>query len=141
MKTLNECKQNIQEFANQHKIIFDDEGDCGFGRECIGLRSDHTWIAFNPYDSETYKPIEEYSDDRFHAIAPKDAYHKHDCIAVLGRGDKVIIQLSDWVDKLRELNVKLIEIPNKFDNMIQYLMSGYTTPTFIIPKEKHADKS
>ncbi len=141
MKTLNECKQNIQEFANQHKIIFDDEGDCGFGRECVGLRDGSGWIDFNPWNRETFKPIEKYSDDRFHAIAPKDAYHKHDCIAVLGRGEDVIRQLSDWVDGLRKLNVKLIQIENKFDNMFEYMLKGTHTSIFTIPKEKHADKS
>ena len=49
--------------------------------------------------------IEEFYDERFYEIIPENAYHKHSCLAVLGRGEKAIKQLSDWVDKLREIGV------------------------------------
>ena len=29
VKTIEECRLNIQEFANKHKLIFEDEGECG----------------------------------------------------------------------------------------------------------------
>ena len=42
-KSNKEHRANIHAFANEHKLIFEDEGECGIGRECVGLlgRNDH----------------------------------------------------------------------------------------------------
>ena len=107
--TIQEHEKNIMEFAEANGVIFDKEGECGFGRECVGLRKDGNWIDFNPHNSETYSTIEEYYDDKLHDIAPENAYHKHNCLAVLGRGDEAIIELSEWVTKLREMGAKIVK--------------------------------
>ena len=105
MKTLDELKANIQQFANEHKVLFEDNGECGFGRPCVGLLRDSNYIAYNPTDSKTNDEIPEFSDYRFYDIAPENAYHKSDCIAVLGTDEDSIRELSEWVDELRKLNV------------------------------------
>lgn len=101
--------KNIQEFADKHDIVFDQEGECGFGRECVGLKSKHqdNYIDYNPTDNVNYNYIESLKDDRLWDITPENAYHKHDCLAVLGRGKEAIKQLSEWVDKLKELDVTI----------------------------------
>ena len=48
METIEECKANIQEFANRFKLIFEDKGECGFGRECVGLTSVTNYVDYNP---------------------------------------------------------------------------------------------
>jgi aminoglycoside phosphotransferase family enzyme len=106
-KTINECKLNIEEFANKHNLIFEEEGECGFGRECVGLLYGLNYVAYNPTDSINYDYIEEFYDERFCDITPSDAYHKYDCLAVLGRGDIAIRQLSDWIDELNKIGVKV----------------------------------
>jgi len=111
VKTIEECRSNIQEFANKHKLIFKDEGECGFGRECVGLTNGKNYVDYNPTDSVNYDYIDGFYDERFNDITPPDAYHKHNCIAVLGRGDDAIRQLSDWVDKLNEIGVKIEQYP------------------------------
>jgi hypothetical protein len=57
------------------------DGECGFGRECVGILCNGNWVD---YDYECGVPT------------PDDAYHKHDCIAVLGRGEDAISQLYNW---------------------------------------------
>ena len=108
-KTINECIFNIQEFANTHNIEFEQEGEVGFGRECVGLKLNNNYIDYCPFNQETWEEIAEFNDERLYDIAPNDAYHKHNCIAVLGRSDDAIRQLSDWVDKLKELNATIVQ--------------------------------
>lgn len=121
--TLDECKQNIQEFANRFKLIFEDEGECGFGRECVGLMKNTNWVNYNPINMETYENIEEFYDERLYEIAPEDAYHKHNCLAVLGRGEKAIRQLSEWVDKLNDLGATIEQYETGATGM-QAMFSG-----------------
>lgn len=132
---MKKLRKNIRNFANQHKIIFDDKGECGIGRECVGLRDGNHWIDYNPWNQSTCENIEKYFDQRLEDIKPPDAYDKHDCIAVLGRGDKAIKQLSDWVDKLRELNVNLVDVETGARG-IQILFSGFMRKAFVIPSSK-----
>jgi len=108
-KTINECISNIQQFADTHNIKFEQDGEVGFGRECVGLMKGSNYIDYCPINMETYGDLPELYDERLLKIAPNNAYHKHDCLAVLGRDEEAIRQLSDWVDKLKELNVSIEE--------------------------------
>ena len=102
-RSIEDCRKVIQEFANRFKLIFEEEGQCGFGRECVGLTNGNNYVDYNPTDSVNCDYIKEFYNDKFYDIAPADAYHKHNCLAVLGRGEKSIRQLADWVDKLNEM--------------------------------------
>ena len=119
-------REICQKFANNHKLIFEDEGECGFGRECVGfIARGGNYLDYNPYKSnESYEQIEELQCE---AVEPPDdvnAYHKHECMAVLGRGDEAIDQLAKWVDKINEAgNVKIHEFETGADD-IQKIISG-----------------
>ena len=63
------------------------EGECGFGRECVGI------LVGNGYLDYAHL-WEEFPDAQM--WTPPDAYHKHDCMAVLGRGETALQQLYDW---------------------------------------------
>lgn len=68
-------------WAAEHDCQVTFEGECGFGRECVGILKDGT-----------------YPDYEAGSVwAPEDAYHKHDCVAVLGRGEEAEGQLYDWL--------------------------------------------
>lgn len=114
---------NIQEFANEHKIVFEPEGECGFGRPCVGLMHGENYVDYNPNNDTTYESIPEYYDERLNDIPPKDAYHKHSCLAVLGRGEEAIKQLSEWVDKLKELDATVVTYETGATG-IQVMVSG-----------------
>lgn len=137
-KTEEQYRANIQEFANKHKIVFDDEGETGFGRPCVGLSHGDNWVAFNPTNSTTYGHIEEFYNEKLEEIQPPNAYHKHDCLAVLGRGEEAIKQLSDWVDALKELNAEIKTYETGAEGL-QALLTGLTGKCVFIPNNKNTE--
>lgn len=114
----------IKAYAESIKCVATFEGECGFGRECVGLLYGGTYPDYNCEDDKVTPPDEV-----------KDAYHKHDCLAVLGRGPEAIYQLYLWVRKLRRNKVILNVKPREFLNdsqsgrIIEALFHGVTTPT------------
>lgn len=131
--SLDECKNIIQEFANRFKLIFEDEGECGFGRECVGLTNGNNYVDYNPTDSVNYNYIKDFYDERLFEITPDNAYHKHDCLAVLGRGENAIRQLADWVNKLNELGA-VVEKYETGATGLQAIFSGTENYAVRIPK-------
>jgi hypothetical protein len=74
----------LQEYCDKNNLKLSLDGTCGFSRECVGLiKNDH------------YVDYSDVSSDMLYT--PPNAYHKDDCIAVLGRGDEAIGELYDWV--------------------------------------------
>jgi len=108
-----EARAICQRFANEHKVIFEDEGEVGFGRECVGFQRGEAYVDYNPTNRTTYEEIEEFACPG--AEPPDtvpDAYHKHDCLAVLGRGDDVIMQLAAWVEHMeKQGDVSIVSYP------------------------------
>ncbi len=116
--------KNIQDFANKHKLVFEDNGEIGFGRECVGLLHGDNYIEYNPMDSDfNYMP--DFYDERFNNIAPENAYHKGDYLAVLGTGESAISELSQWVDSLKEIGVEIGNYPTGATGL-QAMISGFT---------------
>jgi len=56
------------------------EGECGICRPCVGIERDG---KFPGYDECCW--------------VPEGAYHKHPCVAVLGRGEEAEARLYDWL--------------------------------------------
>ena len=56
-------------------------------------------------------------------------------MAVLGRGDESIIQLSNWVDELNKLNATIEEYETGATGL-QAIISGYSSYTIKIPKKE-----
>jgi hypothetical protein len=136
MKTIEECKQNITNFANEHNAIATFNGEVGFGRECVGIsnKENENYIAFNPINRTDYDFIPEYYDQRLYDIAAQDAYHKYDCLCVLGTDEDAIRQLDLWCDDLRQLEVSVIKYKNGEEGL-QAMISGLYTYT-LVPKNK-----
>lgn len=80
-------------WAMRHKVALTLEGECGFGRECVGILTGDQYPAYHWYDRESYDQL----DDNGEVWIPEDAYHKHECVAVLGRGEKAEAQLYEWL--------------------------------------------
>ena len=123
MKTIEEYKANIQEFANRFKLIFEDDGEVGFGRKCVGLTNGNNYVDYNPTQFPDYDYVEEFYDERLYDIIPENAYHKHNCLAVLGNEETSIIQLSEWIDKLKQLGA-VVEKYKTGATGIQALITG-----------------
>jgi hypothetical protein len=99
--TIDTARQICQTFANKHKVIFEDHGEVGFGRPCVGFTSGARYIDYNPRNNSDYELV--WPDARPighpHGV---EAYHKHDCLAVLVADsyDAAILQLATWVEAL-----------------------------------------
>jgi hypothetical protein len=72
--------------------MLDLAGECGFGRECVGISRDGTYPDYQWYDDE-YERI----DGNGEIWTPPNSYHKHPCVAVLGRGESSEEELYDWL--------------------------------------------
>jgi hypothetical protein len=83
----------LAEWCKKENLELVLEGECGFGRECVGVASknDGTYPDYEWY-GESYERI----DNNGNVWAPGNAYHKHPCTAVLGRGEKAIKELYEW---------------------------------------------
>ena len=137
---VDEAREICQVFANKHKVIFDDEGECGFGRECVGFNYGGAWVDHNPYDHGTYDEIPEYVCEVAYPPNGVDAYHKHDCLAVLGRGDDAIMQLAKWVQHMEEAGeVEIVEYATGATGM-QAMLTGVTSKTVMIRPRDESNK-
>jgi hypothetical protein len=82
----------MEKWCKKHGAELQLEGECGFGRPCVGIIASEVYPDYEWRDSN-YKRIDNNRD----VWIPGNAYHKHPCVAVLGRGDDSIGQLFDWL--------------------------------------------
>ena len=90
-------------WAAKNKLQLVLEGGCGFGRECVGVLAEGSYPEYEWDDDSTYERL----DNNGEVWTPPDAYHKHPCVAVLGRGEDAESQLYDWLKWFDENNFKL----------------------------------
>jgi len=67
-------------------------GECGFGRECVGVCVDGNYPDYEWHDDDYYRV-----DNNGDVWTPPNAYHKHPCVAVLGRGESAEAELFEWL--------------------------------------------
>jgi hypothetical protein len=77
----------------KNKVALDLSGECGFGRECVGISTGDCYPSYEWDDDQNYKRIDNNGD----VWRPPNAYHKHPCVAVLGRGEPAEAELYDWL--------------------------------------------
>lgn len=79
-------------YAKCHGATLSLTGECGFGCPCVGIIINDVYPDYEWFD-EGYNTISENGD----VWTPADAYHKHPCVAVLGRGEDAELQLCEWL--------------------------------------------
>lgn len=79
-------------WCEKNGVALNLEGECGFGRECVGILSGDCYPDYEWYDAD-YDRADQNGD----VWTPPDAYHKHPCVAVLGRGEGAEAQLYEWL--------------------------------------------
>ncbi len=108
-------------WCGRHALALQLEGECGFGRECVGVLSGDVYPDYEWYDSDY-----ERADPNGNVWTPPDAYHKHPCVAVLGRGEDAEDQLYQWLMWFDENNfaveVAAIEPPPEGWSTIHLLL-------------------
>lgn len=80
-----ELRNKLEQFALKHKLILEEAGEVGFGRPCVGFLKGTGYVDYNATVHPDYKPA--FPDDEYYEPPVPDAYHKHDCLAVLVHDD------------------------------------------------------
>lgn len=83
----------MAKWAAKNKVTLNLEGECGFGRECVGILAGDNYPDYHWYSNDYMTQL----DKNGNVWTPPDAYHKHECVAVLGRGEGAEAQLFDWL--------------------------------------------
>lgn len=119
----------LRDWAARQKVIYDDEGECGFGRECVGITTGDKWIDLGPsvHINNEYGGYDEMSvhPDAYPPQGVVDAYHKHDCLAVLGRGPYAIHQLFLWVSNLKDKGFVIARSKREPSSPLDALFHGF----------------
>ena len=89
-------------WASKNSLVLHLEGECGFGRDCVGVSTGSSYPDYEWYDDDY-----ERADKNGEVWTPKDAYHKHPCVAVLGRGQEAEEQLYEWLKWFDDNGFKL----------------------------------
>jgi len=115
----------MAEYAMKNKAAVYLEGECGLGRECVGLSVNGEYPDYEWYDDKTY----ERTDPNGDVWIPEDAYHKHPCVAILGRGEKAESQLYEWLKWFNDNKFIIQELEASNINKISQveLMMGRAT--------------
>jgi hypothetical protein len=93
----------MAKWAAKNGVALNLEGECGFGRECVGITVNGSYPEYEWDDDETYERL----DNNGEVWAPEGAYHKHPCVAVLGRGEEAEGQLYEWLKWFDENDFKV----------------------------------
>jgi hypothetical protein len=99
---------DVRLWLAEQGCILELNGEVGFGRECVGVLWQTHYVdtpgsGYNDWPEGMNGP-----DDRLMPPDDVDAYHKHDCLAVLGRDDQAIDGLLRWVQKIRDNGGRIV---------------------------------
>jgi hypothetical protein len=120
----------IKAYAADNRCYFEPEGEVGFGRECVGVLAEGKYPDYEWHDADF-----ERADPNGDVWVPPDvdAYHKHECIAVLGRGPRAIEQLHAWVVKLRESGAVIERRARQPENVVDLVIHGIESASLVVP--------
>ena len=124
----------MHRWADEHGCSLSTKGEVGFGRPCVGVQHGSSYLDFlyMEMDYTQYSPLPEVQ--AFRMESPKDAYHKHPCMAVLVHDDDydtALRQLYDWIKYCNENDwvVKVsarqtFNTPGTFGADLELMMGG-----------------
>jgi len=134
-KFTSEMRVFIEKWCLDNKVVFDDNGEVGFGRPCVGITHGNDYLDFywtEWSDDIDYKVL--YSDEEIQAFrkaVPVDAHYKHPCLAVLVHGDdydEAKFQLFEWITWIAE-HKWVPKINTRTNaNIIEAIFHGPTIP-------------
>lgn len=121
----------IQRFAAANGGAFDPQGsEVGFGRPCVGVTVGHTYPDFDPNDP---------------AVAPPEgvdhAYHKHNCLCVLGTSMEAVGELATWVRHLERNRVTIYVSERKPEHAIDAMLHGFQSVRLVTAPQREVLES
>ena len=99
--------------VKNHCALELDDGEVGFGRECVGVLAGDCYPDYEWYDPKTYKRLDANGE----VWTPVNAYHKHACVAVLGRGEEAEAELFTWLQWFDSQGFKLETGTNSIEGL------------------------
>lgn len=107
----------MNRWAEENGCSLDLQGECGFGRECVGITKDGNYPDYISYD-------DDYNDTNHVPDMPEfpNAYHKHPCVAVLGRGEEAESTLYDWLKWFDDNGYTVISEERECKSIIEVMM-------------------
>lgn len=124
---LQAATENCQRFANAHKVVFEDHGEVGFGRPCVGFKHGGNYVNYNPLRYPDYAYVWPRDERLLAPPETPDAYHKHDCLAVLVHDANyavAVLQLDAWVRHLEAQGAVSVVDFQTGATGVQALLSG-----------------
>lgn len=120
----------LEKFAKKHGIFLVRKGEVGFGRPCVGFISsdESAYVDYNACVYPDFNPAFPNDDQYSPPREVEDAYHKHDCLAVLVYGDdynKALHQLLIWVRDIENRNGYVVKYRNYATGFKQLLVGDY----------------
>ncbi len=117
------------QWAHKNKVVLELHGECGFGRECVGIMAGDSYPDYRWYTDDYTDRADKNGD----VWTPQNAYHKHPCVAVLGRGENAEAQLYDWLKWFEDNGFKMVEEMRDLKSMspIEILLRGGTTKRMV----------
>lgn len=124
--TLKQAKKICNNFAVKHKVIFAEDGEIGFMRPCVGFVKGQGYIDYNPRHDISEAEADAFFCKEFDQIKPEDAYHKHDCLAVLvhSKASEAIKQLAHWAQELDAIGIEVLPYRRVDTHYIHALLHG-----------------
>jgi hypothetical protein len=115
----------LTDWAARYGATLQAAGEVGIGRECVGILKGSTYVdTAGVKEREAYQPGGDWWQ-------PEDAYHKHDCMAVLGRGDGPLGQLYQWVKWLDGHGYGIEEVYRQPSSGIDLAFHGVSLPRLV----------
>lgn len=119
-------RNHIDLLVNETGLKFEEKGEIGFGRNCVGIVNQNTesYLSYQTYD-EDYNPA--LNHEVASQTAPEDAYHKGPYLAVLYDGTeegrlKAISQLNNWIEKIMAASYEVTGYTER--NSLASLLAG-----------------
>ncbi len=125
--------RDVRLWAAEQGCILNLDGEVGFGRPCVGITHTNGYVDYDGWPEGTDRP-----DDRATPPDGVDAYHKHDCLAVLGTDEAAVEGLLAWVAKIRSHGGRIVvhdREPDPQAGIIGLLLHGVTRAVIEFPDE------
>lgn len=123
-------------------------GECGFGRPCVGINHDGHWVDLGPpehIEGPGYSmDIPSVLPEAYPPEGVDDAYHKHDCLAVLvnpadyeniteAEYEVAIRQLFIWVQHIDRAGYTIESQPRNNESALHAILHGATVSHLAVP--------